>query len=96
MSFRKKLWEILNGNGEKFVGWVTILMFVGFIAYGFWWGETYEFRCFGESKVEAILELKRRDAIILLENGMKVEVNQARLKVGDGYCYDSRKVKIEE
>lgn len=93
---KEKIFEILHGNGEKFAGWLMIVIIAGFIAYGFWWEATYEYRCVGESKVEKILELKKRDAVILLENGMKVEVNQAWLKVGDPYCYSSKKFKTEE
>jgi hypothetical protein len=39
------------------------------------------------SNVSSILELQYRDAIILLENGKKIKVNQARIKLGDKYCY---------
>jgi high-affinity Fe2+/Pb2+ permease len=93
---KEKILEVLHGNGEKVAGWLMILIIVGLIGYGFWWDTKYEYRCVGESKVEKILALKHRDAIILLENGMKVEVNQEWLEVGDPYCYASKKFEIED
>lgn len=93
---KEKILEILHGSGEKITGWLMLFIIVGLIGYGFWWDTQYEYRCVGESRVEAILELKKRDAVILLENGMTVEVNQAWLKVGDPYCYSSKKFEIED
>lgn len=90
---KNKILEILHGNGEKFAGILLFTAIVSFLIYGFWHDSNYYFECIGESKVVEILELKHRDAIILLENGMKIEVNQAHLKLGDNYCYESRKVK---
>jgi len=76
-------------------GIILVIVFMAFLGYGCWLENNYEYRCVGESKVVKILELKYRDAIILLENGMEVEVSQARLKLGDTYCYDHKEFKID-
>lgn len=47
---------------------------------------TKPFTCVERSPVKEILELRYRDAIILLGNGQKIDVNQATLKPGDLVC----------
>lgn len=98
MSFKSKIIETIFGemSGEKYAAIILFVLLFGFIFYVFWVESNYEFRCVGESKVEKILELKYRDADILLENGMIVEVSQARLEVGDNYCYKWKEFKIED
>lgn len=50
--------------------------------------EVRPLECKASSKVDRILELQYRSAVILLQNGRKEHVSQARLKVGDDYCYE--------
>lgn len=92
---KTKLRKNLKCSGDMITGNIFAIVFMAFLGHGYWLEYNYEYRCVGESKVIKILELKYRDAIILLENGMEVEVSQARLKLGDTYCYDYKEFKIE-
>jgi hypothetical protein len=42
--------------------------------------------CVTSKRVASIAELRYRDAVIVLEDGSNVTVNQAVLKPGDQYC----------
>lgn len=92
---KAKTHKTLKCSGDMIAGIILAILIMAFLGYGYWLENNYEYRCVGESKVVKILELKYRDAIILLENGMEVEVSQARLKLGDTYCYDYKEFKIE-
>jgi len=94
---KEKIIEFFCGqSGEKIAGYLMSALVIAGLVYVFWMDSNYDIRCVGESKVVEILELKYRDADILLENGMVVEVSQARIKVGDPYCYDYKEFKIED
>lgn len=92
---KAKTHKTLKCSGDMIAGIILAIVFMAFVGHGYWLENNYEYRCVGESKVVKILELKYRDAIILLENGMEVEVSQARLKLGDTYCYDYKEFEIE-
>lgn len=57
--------------------------------------QTQKMGCVKEATVEEILELRYRDAVILLSTGDQVKVNQARLKPGDTYCLKRGLVDIK-
>jgi hypothetical protein len=68
------------------------IVFIGFILLGIlliynsFLDITHPVQCVSSSKVVDILSLEGRNATIKLENGQKIQLNQAYLNKGDSYC----------
>ena len=63
--------------------WFVLAVFGGLIYYSH---DDRVLVCDESQKVSKILELRYREAVILLENGNEIIVNQASLKPGDNFC----------
>lgn len=73
---------------DRNITYTLIFCFFAIFVYAFFHDYRYESVCINETTVIDIVELKGRDADILLSNGDIVSVNQAWLKVGDKQCLE--------
>ena len=68
---------------EDIVIWIIFASIMGLMYY---FHDDRVMSCDEYQTVAQILELRHRNAVILLENGNKMTVNQAALSPGDSFC----------
>ena len=64
---------------------ITIVVFL-LLIFSVYSDSKKKFYCEEYYEIVSILEVRYRDATILLSNGVKVTVNQPSLAIGDNFC----------